>query len=80
MNAGLAWLVIVGVVNSIIGLYYYLRVLKVMYLDEPEGEWKETPRPLGWAIGTGLCVIGVIILGVYLAPWFNWATLAAAGF
>jgi NADH-quinone oxidoreductase subunit N len=80
MSAGLAWLVIVGVINSIIGLYYYLRVLKVMYLDEPVGEWKETPLPWGWALGAGVCLLGVIILGVYLSPWFNWATLAAAGF
>lgn len=80
MNAGLAWLVIVGIVNSIIGLYYYLRVLKVMYLDEPAGEWKETTPPLGWSLGVAFCLVGVILLGIYLAPWFNWATIAAAGF
>ena len=33
VQKGLVWLVIVGIINSVIGLYYYLRILKVMYLD-----------------------------------------------
>ena len=32
------WLAIVGVVFAVIGAFYYLRVIKVMYFDEPEGE------------------------------------------
>lgn len=80
MQSGLAWLVIVGVVNSIIGLFYYLRVLKVMYLDEPAGEWKDSPVSAGWWIGVGLCVAGVMAFGIWLSPWFHWASLAAMGF
>lgn len=80
VEAGLAWLVVIGVVNSIIGLFYYLRVLKVMYLDQPAGEWNETRAPAGWWVGVALCVAGVLVLGIYLAPWFHWASLAAAGF
>ena len=32
------WLAIVGVVFAVIGAFYYLRVIKVMYFDEPDGE------------------------------------------
>lgn len=80
MQSGLAWLVIIGVVNSIIALFYYLRVLKVMYLNEPEVEWNEKPLSPGWSVAVGLCVTGVLVFGILLSPWFHWATLAAGGF
>ena len=32
------WLAIVGIVFAVIGAFYYLRVIKVMYFDEPVGE------------------------------------------
>ncbi len=35
IDAGMLWLAIVAIVFAIIGLYYYLRVIKVMYFDEP---------------------------------------------
>ncbi len=51
------WLAVVGVLNSVISLYYYLRVLKVMYIDKPIG----TAPPV--RIGYG----SVAILGVLAA-------------
>lgn len=50
------WLAVVGVVNSVISLYYYVRVLKVMYLDKaPEGE------PSRIVIGrTSVAILGVL--------------------
>jgi len=38
VQADLLWLAIVGVVCAVIGAYYYLRVIKVMFFDEPEGD------------------------------------------
>jgi NADH-quinone oxidoreductase subunit N len=38
INAGWMWLAIVAVVMAVIGAYYYLRIIKVMYFDEPEHE------------------------------------------
>ena len=38
INAGWLWLAIVAVVMAVIGAYYYLRIIKVMYFDEPEHE------------------------------------------
>jgi NADH:ubiquinone oxidoreductase subunit 5 (subunit L)/multisubunit Na+/H+ antiporter MnhA subunit len=35
IDGGMLWLAIVGVVLAVIGAYYYLRVIKVMYFDEP---------------------------------------------
>ncbi len=38
VNQGLLWLVIIAVMNSVISAYYYLRVVKVMWLGEPVSE------------------------------------------
>lgn len=77
---GYIWLAVVGVLNSIVGLYYYLNVLKVVYLYRMEGEDEEhhpvaLSRPYG--ISLTLLMIGIILLGVLFAPWFNWAHSAA---
>lgn len=80
VEAGWAWLAIVGVINSVIGLYYYLRVLKVMYVDEPT---ENTPlvvkQPL-WLVALIICLILVVVLGVILTPWFGISNWAAVGF
>ncbi|WP_297472817.1 NADH-quinone oxidoreductase subunit NuoN [Ferrovum sp.] len=36
LDAGLTWLVVVAVLLSLIGAFYYLRIIKLMYMDEPE--------------------------------------------
>jgi NADH-quinone oxidoreductase subunit N len=40
INAGWLWLAVVAVVMAVVGAYYYLRVVKVMYFDEPDREQK----------------------------------------
>ena len=68
VDAGLVWLAIVGVLNSAIGAYYYLRVTVSMFMVEaPAGE---TPRP-GWAVMTTvvLAALGTVVLGLWQWPW-----------
>ena len=38
LDAGYIWLVVYAVLLSVVGAYYYLRVVKLMYMDEPAGE------------------------------------------
>lgn len=74
VEAGWVWLVVVGVLNSIIGLYYYLSVFKYVYLYRMEGENEERyPVALSpvTAIVTFVLVIGVLLLGTVFTPWFN---------
>jgi NADH-quinone oxidoreductase subunit N len=74
------WLAVVGVLNAIIGLYYYLTVLKVVYLyraDNPEDEQKPLPLSRPYAIALGVLSIGIILLGTIFGPWFHWAGQAA---
>lgn len=74
------WLAVVGVLNAIIGLYYYLNVLKYVYLyraDNPEDEKKPLPFSRPYAIALVVLTIGIILIGTLFAPWFNWAGRAA---
>jgi NADH-quinone oxidoreductase subunit N len=51
VNAGLAWLAVIGVVTSVIGAYYYLRIIKVMYFDEPADAFQPLQRGPGFVLG-----------------------------
>ena len=50
LKANLLWLTLIGVVNSAIGAYYYLRILVVMYMRESRKDSSDLPRfRSGWA-------------------------------
>ncbi len=69
-NAGvqndLTWLVVVGVINSVISAYYYLRVVKVMFLSKPVSEEKVPSSP---ALQFALAVAAIGVLAVGLVPY-----------
>ena len=66
VDANLIWLVIVGVLNAVIAAYYYLRVVKLMYLGEPvSDEWVTSTGSLSVALA--IACLGVLVLGIY--PW-----------
>lgn len=80
IQAGYTWLVVLGIINSVIGAYYYLNVLKFVYLYRMPNEDEENhPVPLTrpYAIALGVLTIGVILIGTVFAPWFNWSDAAA---
>ena len=64
MDAGLLWLAIVAVVFAVMGAFYYLRVIKYMYFDEPENE-KAISVPVDFAAVLTLNGIMIIGLGVF---------------
>ncbi|NJL95320.1 MAG: NADH-quinone oxidoreductase subunit N [Anaerolineae bacterium] len=77
IDAGLIWLTVVGVLNSIIALYYYLVVIKVMFVDPnpQEDEAIALPRDYAWVLGA--TAVGVLLLGTILAqPFIAWASEA----
>ena len=77
VNAGLAWLAIVGVLNSVISAYYYLRVVKVMVLSASEDATPvRPPLPVGLALFA--TTAGVLAFGVYPAPLIELARAAAS--
>jgi NADH-quinone oxidoreductase subunit N len=80
IEEGWIWLAIVGILNSIVGLYYYLNVLKYVYLFRLENQDEEQhPIPLfrPVAVALVLLVAGILLLGTLFGPWFGLATKAA---
>jgi len=80
IQAGYYWLVIVGILNSIIGVYYYLNVLKYVYLYRmPNQDEENHPIPLTrpYAIALVVLALGVVLIGTVFAPWFTWSNAAA---
>ena len=61
VNAGLVPLVIVGVLNSVVSIYYYLRVTIAMYMQEPQGE----PVEVAWAAPAVLAVLATLGLTLW---------------
>ena len=78
VEGGLVWLAIVGVLNSIVGLYYYLTVLKVVYLYRSEDEDKPISVPRPYAVALVTCIAAILLVGILSAPWLDW-TEAAVG-
>lgn len=68
-------LAVVGVLTSVLGAYYYLRVVVVMFMRPAEGEEPaSSPVPVAWAIA--LAALAVVILGVGPEPVVSWARAA----
>ena len=64
LQADLVGLVIIGVLNSAIGAYYYLRVIVAMYMREPRGEVAVSSVPVGLGTALAISVLATIYLGV----------------
>ncbi|MBN2386163.1 MAG: NADH-quinone oxidoreductase subunit N [Anaerolineales bacterium] len=82
VQSGWVWLAVVGVLNSIVGLYYYLNVLKYVYLFRMENEEEDrSPIPLSrpYALALTVLSIGILLIGTLFGPWFGFAARAAAG-
>jgi NADH-quinone oxidoreductase subunit N len=77
VQSGWIWLAFVGVLNAIVGLYYYMTVLKVVYLYRSEYEDRPITIPRIYAIGLGLCTLGIILIGTLSGPWLGWSLEAA---
>src|SRR6266852_4585366 len=75
IKAGLFTLAVVGVLASVVGAFYYLTIIKVMYFDEPLGQLD----PMRMELRTVLAVAGLfnIFFFVYPGPLVSMATLAA---
>lgn len=78
VNGGLLWLAILGVLCAVVGCFYYLRVIKVMYFDEPVGEAmpRSNDRALGLVLGVN--ALALLALGLAWNPIMVWCQQAFA--
>lgn len=79
LDAGLVWLAILGVVCAVIGGFYYLRVIKVMYFDEPVGELPPVRTDRVVPAVFGVNALALLVLGIAWNPIMAWCQQAFAG-
>ena len=79
LQAHLTGLVIVGVLNSAIGAYYYLRIIVAMYMKEPREDAPVTPVPAALGVALAVSIAATIYLGVLPGRILDFASRSAAG-
>ena len=65
VKANLIWLTIIGVLNSGVGAYYYLRIIVMMYMRESRKEVPVTPAPLALRVALAVCLVATLYLGLF---------------
>ena len=77
VQADLIVLAAIGIAASVIGAFYYIKFVKVMFFDEPKGAPIAPALPQHWAV-LGICVLLISPLGYLLTPWLGNLAEAAA--
>lgn len=75
VRSGLLWLAVIGILNVITSLYYYLKIVKAMYLDKP---WDASPIPVNPAqrLFQYFALLGILAIGIFQAPFVGFAASA----
>lgn len=68
IKEGYIWLAVIGVLNSVVALYYYIRVPKVMFIDKVEGRSTALNFTLTEKIALVITGIATLVLGIYPTP------------
>ncbi|MFY2765159.1 NADH-quinone oxidoreductase subunit NuoN [Arenimonas sp. MALMAid1274] len=76
VDAGLLWLAVVGVVMAVVGAFYYLRVIKVMFFDEPEGEGARVHPDGHLRLVFAVNASALLVLGLFAEWIMGWCRLA----
>jgi NADH-quinone oxidoreductase subunit N len=71
------WLVVLAAINSVVGAYYYLRVIVAMYFWEPDNDYVPTAVAPALTIALTVCAIGTLYLGILPARVLSFAKAAA---
>jgi NADH-quinone oxidoreductase subunit N len=64
IQSGYYALAVIGVLASVVGAFYYLRIVKIMYFDEPAPAFEATPAPLQFVLGLS----GLFVLLFFISP------------
>jgi NADH-quinone oxidoreductase subunit N len=77
LQANLVGLVIIGVLNSAVGAYYYLRIIVAMYMREPQQEVPAAPIPIGLGAALAISLLATIYLGLLPGKVLDYASRTA---
>ena len=77
LESNLIWLAILLALNSVIGSYYYLRVMVAMYMREPKEEIAVEPVPWTLSIVLWIAAAGTVYVGLFPTRIIDFAVKAA---
>ena len=77
IDAGLTWLVVVGVISSVIAAFFYLRLMGMMFLEEPDAGVEGPIVSTGLSAGMAAASAAIVVLGVIPATFLTLAEQAA---
>jgi NADH-quinone oxidoreductase subunit N len=72
-------LAFIGVITSVVALYYYLIVIRTVYTGTPQGGAHPLPMTMPVRVALLACVAGILVLGTVIGPAFTLSSLGAAG-
>jgi NADH-quinone oxidoreductase subunit N len=71
LGAGQVWLAVAGAVNSAVALYYYVNIIRLMYLAEPAAAGRLSPS-LALQVALVVCGLATLGLGLFPGPLLTW--------
>ncbi len=81
LDSHLVWLTAIGLLNSGIAAYYYLKIIVAIYMREPNGAMEELPPPaMSLRVAIWASAIGVLILGIFPGTLLSFAWSSTAIF
>jgi NADH-quinone oxidoreductase subunit N len=78
VRSGHVWLAVIGVLNSAVAAYYYLRVIVYMYMRETDGEGAVLAPSFAGGLALVIAAAGIVLLGVIPAPFVDLAQAAVS--
>lgn len=78
INSGFLWLALIAVVNIVISTYYYLMVVKRIYVDAPRTT-SPIPVSLPMRLVLGVAIVGIVGIGIFQGPFLDMAITAVKG-
>lgn len=78
MDAGLVWLVIIAALASVVSCFYYLRLIKIMWFDEPTERFESVDASVMSTVLLTALLAGVVFM-IFIARLVGWTDLATIG-
>ena len=77
INNGFIWLAVIGALNSVVSIFYYLRIVMTMYMKTPEPRQTDVAISPSLMIAIVISLIGVVWIGIMPEKWLAIAITAA---
>jgi NADH-quinone oxidoreductase subunit N len=78
LDAGMTWLAILSVVCAVLGAFYYLRIIRAMFFEEPEGDGAIVHPDGHLRAAFAINAVALLALGIFAEPLMHWCQAAFA--